>query len=48
MTTPQVFYNREDVWAAPQKEKFGGETVEMEPYYVLMKLPARIACSSCS
>jgi uncharacterized membrane protein (UPF0182 family) len=38
MTIPQVFYNREDVWAPP-KEKFGGETVEMEPYYVLMKLP---------
>ena len=38
MTVPQVFYNREDVWAPPQ-EKFGGEAVQMEPYYVLMKLP---------
>jgi uncharacterized protein len=38
MTVPQVLYNREDVWASPQ-EKFGGETVPMEPYYVLMKLP---------
>lgn len=38
MTVPQVFYNREDVWAPPQ-EKFGGEEVQMEPYYVLMKLP---------
>jgi uncharacterized membrane protein (UPF0182 family) len=38
MTIPQVLYNREDVWASPQ-EKFGGETVPMEPYYVLMKLP---------
>jgi uncharacterized protein len=38
MTVPHVFYNREDVWASP-KEKFGGEIVEMEPYYVLMKLP---------
>ena len=38
MTVPQVFYNREDVWAPPQ-EKFGGEAVRMEPYYVLMKLP---------
>jgi uncharacterized protein len=38
MTEPQVFYNREDVWAAPH-EKFGGKAVQMEPYYVLMKLP---------
>ncbi len=38
MTVPQVFYNREDVWATPY-EKFGGKTVQMEPYYVLMKLP---------
>jgi hypothetical protein len=38
MTEPQVFYNKEDVWAAP-REKFGGEAIEMEPYYVLMKLP---------
>jgi hypothetical protein len=38
MTVPQVFYNREDVWTPPQ-EKFAGEVVQMEPYYVLMKLP---------
>ena len=38
MTEPQVFYNREDVWAPPN-EKFGGEAIQMEPYYVLMKLP---------
>ena len=38
MTEPQVFYNREDVWAAPH-EKFGGKAIQMEPYYVLMKLP---------
>jgi uncharacterized membrane protein (UPF0182 family) len=38
MTEPQVFYNREDVWEAPH-EKFGGKAVQMEPYYVLMKLP---------
>ncbi|MDP6389499.1 MAG: UPF0182 family protein [Alphaproteobacteria bacterium] len=38
MTLPQVFYNREDVWAAPH-EKYGGEQIEMRPYYVLMKLP---------
>ena len=38
MTVPQVFYNREDVWAPPH-EKFGGKTIQMEPYYVLTKLP---------
>ncbi len=38
MTIPQVFYNKEDLWAPPQ-DKFGGEAVQMEPYYVLMKLP---------
>ena len=38
MTEPQVFYNREDVWASPN-EKFGGKAIQMEPYYVLMKLP---------
>ena len=38
MTVPQVFYNREDVWAPP-RERFAGKTIQMEPYYVLMKLP---------
>jgi uncharacterized membrane protein (UPF0182 family) len=38
MTVPQVLYNREDVWVPPQ-DKFGGEIMQMEPYYVLMKLP---------
>jgi uncharacterized membrane protein (UPF0182 family) len=38
MTVPQVFYNREDVWAPPH-EKFGGKAIQMEPYYVLTKLP---------
>ncbi len=38
MTVPQVFYNREDVWASP-RERFAGKTIQMEPYYVLMKLP---------
>ncbi len=38
MTVPQVFYNREDVWTTPH-EKFGGKIVQMEPYYVLMRLP---------
>jgi len=38
MTVPQVFYNAEDLWAAP-REKYGGELIQMRPYYVLMKLP---------
>ena len=38
MTVPQVFYNREDLWAAPQ-EKYGGAIIDMKPYYVLVRLP---------
>ena len=38
MRDPQVFYNREDLWAIPL-EKFGNTTDLMEPYYVLMRLP---------
>jgi uncharacterized membrane protein (UPF0182 family) len=38
MTDPQVFYNREDLWAFP-RENYAGETVRMEPYYVNMRLP---------
>ena len=38
MRDPQVFYNKEDLWAVPL-EKFGDTTGPMEPYYVLMRLP---------
>ncbi len=38
MTVPQVFYNAEDLWAAP-REKYGGEIIDMKPYYVLVRLP---------
>jgi len=44
MTDPQVFYNREDLWALPQ-ERFSQTTgqaaaqQQIEPYYVLMRLP---------
>jgi uncharacterized membrane protein (UPF0182 family) len=38
MTDPQVFYNREDLWAAPF-ETYAGEKAAMQPYYMLMKLP---------
>ncbi len=38
MTDPQVFYNREDQWGFP-RENYGGQTVPMQPYYVIMRLP---------
>jgi hypothetical protein len=38
MRDPQVFYNREDLWASPM-EKYSGEVQPMKPYYILMKLP---------
>jgi uncharacterized protein len=39
MTDPQVFYNREDQWRAPN-EIYGSEEQLVEPYYLIMKLPA--------
>jgi uncharacterized protein len=38
MTDPQVFYNREDLWGFP-RENFDEQTVPMQPYYVIMRLP---------
>lgn len=38
MTAPQVFYNQEDLWSRPN-EKYGGQQLLMEPYYVLARLP---------
>lgn len=38
MTNPQVFYNNEDLWTRPN-EKYGGQQIKMEPYYILSKLP---------
>ncbi|WP_340106621.1 UPF0182 family membrane protein [Rhodohalobacter sp. 8-1] len=38
MTQPQVFYNQEDLWTRPN-EKYGGQRILMEPYYVLARLP---------
>lgn len=38
MTAPQVFYNQEDLWTRPN-EKYGGQQLLMEPYYVLARLP---------
>ncbi|MGH7924946.1 MAG: UPF0182 family protein, partial [Candidatus Binatus sp.] len=38
MIDPQVFYNREDLWGFP-RENYAGQTVPMQPYYVVMRLP---------
>ncbi len=38
MTNLEVFYNREDRWEFPT-EKYFNEDIEMEPYYMTMKLP---------
>ncbi len=38
MTVPQVFYNQEDLWGWP-KERYAGEAIPMQPYYVLVRLP---------
>ena len=38
MTNLEVFYNREDYWEIPT-EKYFNEDVQMEPYYVTMRLP---------
>lgn len=37
MTTPQVFYNKEDLWEIPTS--IGKKDIPMEPYYIIMKLP---------
>jgi hypothetical protein len=38
MTTPQIFYNKEDLWQIPVIGSGGRET-PMEPYYTIMRLP---------
>jgi len=38
MQDEQEFYNREDEWRIPNEE-VSGETVPVEPYYIVMKLP---------
>jgi uncharacterized membrane protein (UPF0182 family) len=38
MLDPQVFYNREDMWAVPRRTVEGRDR-EMEPYYTIMRLP---------
>jgi uncharacterized protein len=38
MDSPEVFYNREDLWQFPRQPE-GGETAMMVPYYIIMRLP---------
>ncbi len=38
MTDPQVFYNREDLWQIPT-EIYGTKQQQVEPYYLITKLP---------
>jgi uncharacterized protein len=38
MQNPAVFYNREDQWEIPAFD-VGGQSMRMEPYYTIMKLP---------
>ena len=38
MTNPSVFYNKEDQWEVPSIDR-GADSVRMEPYYTIMRLP---------
>jgi uncharacterized protein len=38
MKDPATFYNREDLWTFP-RENYSDQTVPMQPYYVIMRLP---------
>ncbi|MGO9174264.1 MAG: UPF0182 family protein [Rhodomicrobium sp.] len=38
MDTPEVFYNREDLWQFPRRPT-GFDGAEMDPYYIIMRLP---------
>jgi uncharacterized protein len=38
MEKPQIFYNKEDLWEIPELSS-GASTVQMSPYYTIMRLP---------
>ncbi|MFQ5896643.1 MAG: UPF0182 family protein [Candidatus Methylomirabilia bacterium] len=38
MEDPQVFYNKEDLWAVPQRGVEGADRA-MQPYYTILRLP---------
>ncbi|MEM9087660.1 MAG: UPF0182 family protein [Cyanobacteria bacterium P01_F01_bin.53] len=39
MENTEVFYNREDLWQVPQQIGSSGNPEQMQPYYVIMRLP---------
>lgn len=39
MTDPWVFYNKEDKWNVPQEIFANNKSEEVQPYYLIMKLP---------
>lgn len=39
MNDPIVFYNKEDAWQIPYEIYGTGQKIEVEPYYIIMKLP---------
>jgi uncharacterized membrane protein (UPF0182 family) len=39
MTTPQIFYNKEDLWQIPILAGVGSSENPMSPYYTIMRLP---------
>ena len=42
MGSPEVFYNREDLWQLPRHPE-GGPNTAMAPYYIVMRLPGESA-----
>ncbi len=38
----KVFYNKEDAWQIPNEVYGVGQKVEVEPYYIIMKLPGEV------
>ncbi len=39
MESTEVFYNKEDLWQVPQHQGTDGDTEQMQPYYLIMRLP---------
>ena len=39
MENAEVFYNQEDLWQFPRQIGSGGNPEQMDPYYVIMRLP---------
>lgn len=40
MENVEVFFKQEDQWRFPQQQGNSGETEQMQPYYIIMKLPS--------